>query len=212
MTKRGTEYIQEEYFMKKIGIIVLGFLIFATSALAQVNWRTDRAHTEIQFKVKHMVISTVTGEFRDYTINFSSKSDEDFTDATIEVVLKSSSIFTDNERRDNDLRSDNFLDAEKYPDITFKSNSFKKKGDTIYSVIGDLTIRDITKSVELTAEYGGSVVMRGRKRIAFHITGEVDRFEYNVKFNAALETGGLIAGNIVKFDFNLEFILQTDSR
>jgi len=194
--------------MKK-AILVLFAVIFTVSfANAQVSWKTDKAHSEVQFKVKHMVISTVTGKFRDYTINFTSKSTDDFTDSKIETILNTASIFTDNERRDNDLRSDNFLNAEMYPELKFVSKSFKKSGDDTYKIVGDLTIRDVTKSVELTAEFGGSIMMRGTKRIAFHITGEIDRFDFNVQWNRALETGGLIVSKIVKFDFNLEFTQQ----
>ena len=196
--------------MKKAVSIVLAVLFTASMATAQITWTNDKAHSEVQFKVKHMVISTVTGEFRDFTINFTSKNTDDFTDSKIETVLKTASIFTDNERRDNDLRSDNFLNAEKYAEIRFVSKSFKKSGEDTYKVIGELTIRDVTKSVELTAVYGGSVMMRGTKRIAFHITGEIDRFDFNVKWNRALETGGLIVSKLIKFDFNLEFIQQAN--
>lgn len=196
--------------MKKAVSIVLAVLFTASMATAQITWTNDKAHSEVQFKVKHMVISTVTGEFRDFTINFTSKNTDDFTDSKIETVLKTASIFTDNERRDNDLRSDNFLNAEMYAEIRFVSKSFKKSGEDTYKVIGELTIRDVTKSVELTAVYGGSVMMRGTKRIAFHITGEIDRFDFNVKWNRALETGGLIVSKLIKFDFNLEFIQQAN--
>ena len=194
--------------MKKTISILLGVIFTASIASAQITWNNDRAHSEVQFKVKHMVISTVTGEFRDYTINFTSKNADDFTDSKIETILNTASIFTNNERRDNDLRSDNFLNAEMYPELKFVSRSFKKSGEDTYKVVGDLTIRDVTKSVELTAEFGGSIMMRGTKRIAFHITGEIDRFDFNVKWNRALETGGLIVSKKVQFDFNLEFTQQ----
>ena len=196
--------------MKRVGFVFAVLFFIVSSVSAQVNWQADKAHSELQFKVKHFVITTITGKFKDYSVKFTTKSADDFSDAELETVIKTGSIFTDNDRRDNHLRSDDFLNAEKYPEIAFVSKSFEKTGDNTYKVVGDLTIRDITKSVELTAEFGGSASFRGQTRIAFHVTGEINRFDYDVKWDAKLDTGGFIVSELIKFDFNLEFVSQSN--
>ena len=200
--------------MKRIIFILLSLLIIVPAVNAQIMWMADKNHTEIQFKVKHLVITTVTGKFTDYDIKFSSPKVDDFSDSKLEITLKTASINTDNKMRDDDLRSDNFLNAEKYPEIKFISKSFKKKSGNNYEVKGDLTIRDITREVILSAEHTGSAQMvapmgpmKGTNMniIAFNVTGEIDRFDFNVKWGMLTEAGGMIVSKIIKFDFNLEF-------
>lgn len=191
--------------MKKTGLIILALFMFTAPATAQVTWEIDKVHSEVGFSVKHLMISNVRGKFTDYDITFKSKSDKNFEDAKIEAVLRTASINTNNEGRDKHLRSDDFLNDEKYPEIRFKSTSFRKTGENKYKVYGPLTIRDVTKNVELDAVFNGTADFRGKTISSFSVTGEIDRFDYNVKFNRAMETGGLIVDQIVRFAFELEF-------
>ena len=200
--------------MKRISFILVSLFFVVTAANAQVMWMADKNHTEIQFKVKLLVITTVTGNFTDYDVKFSSPKADDFRDSKLEVTLKTSSINTKNKVRDDHLRSDDFLNAEQYPEIHFTAKSFKKKRGDKYEVKGDLTIRDVTKEVTLIAEHTGSVQMvapmgpmKGTNMniVAFNVTGEIDRFDYNVKWGRVTEAGGLIVSKTIKFEFNMEF-------
>lgn len=200
--------------MRRTFFTLLSLLFIVTTANSQVMWMADKNHTEIQFKVKHLVITTVTGEFKDYDIKFSSPKVDDFRDSKLEVTLKTASIDTDNKMRDDDLKSDNFLNAEKYPEIKFVSKSFKKKRGNKYEVKGNLTIRDVTKEVTLIAEHTGSAQMvapmgpmKGTNMniIAFNVTGDIDRFDFNVKWGMLTEAGGMVVSKTIRFDFNMEF-------
>jgi polyisoprenoid-binding protein YceI len=180
-------------------------LIFATPLItAQSDWKLDKVHSNISFSVKHMVISTVTGAFKDYDIVFKAKK-EDFSDASVEAIVKVASISTENEKRDTHLKSDDFFNAEKYPEIKFKSKSFEKMGEGKYKIMGDLTIRDVTKQVAFDAVYNGSVKAPwGSTIYSWTATLTLDRFDYNLKWNQAIETGGLIVGKDVTVTLNLE--------
>ncbi len=194
--------------MKKIlafSAAVLTIAFIASPALSQVNWEVDKNHTEIQFKVKHMVITTVTGRFKDFDIKFSSSRIDNFSNAKLETVIRAESIFTDVDNRDNHLRSDDFLNVSEHPEIRFVSKSFRKISGNTYKVVGDLTIKGVTKEIELDADFSGPVKARGSTLVAFHVTGSINRFDFGVKFNAVLETGGLVVSDTVHFDFNLEF-------
>jgi polyisoprenoid-binding protein YceI len=196
--------ISGENKMKKTGLFILSLLLITVTANAQVEWKVDKAHTTVGFKVKHLVISTVTGKFNDFDIKFISNNVGDFSDSRIEAVLKTASINTNEEKRDNHLRSNDFLNAEEFPEITFKSTSFKKSGENTYKVTGDLTIRDVTKPVELKAELGGMTNFMGNTIAAFQVTGEINRFDYNVSWSKKLDKGGLVVSDKIWFDFNVE--------
>jgi polyisoprenoid-binding protein YceI len=190
--------------MKKIFKSFLLFLFVATLTRAQSDWKVDKVHSNISFSIKHMVISTVTGAFKDYDITFKAKK-EDFSDASVEATVKVASISTENEKRDGHLKSDDFFNAEKFPDIRFKSKSFEKVGDGKYKINGDLTIRDVTKQVTFDAVYNGSVKAPwGSTIYSWSATLTLDRFDYNLKWNQAIETGGLIVGKDVTVTLNLE--------
>ncbi|MFC1730467.1 YceI family protein [candidate division KSB1 bacterium] len=190
--------------MRKFSTLIITVLLVASSATAQVAWNVDKSHSNIGFKVKHMVISTVRGNFTDYDISFKSKNIDNFEGAAVEAVLRTASINTDNERRDNHLKSDDFLNAEMYPEIMFMSRSFTKMNDDTYKVTGDLTIRDVTKEVELEIVYNGSVQNRGSTLASFDVSGTINRFDFNVKWNRAIETGGLVVSEDIMFEFTLE--------
>ncbi|MEW6510677.1 MAG: YceI family protein [Bacteroidota bacterium] len=191
----------------QLALWVAAAVAAATPASSQIVWKLDKAHSSIKFSVAHLVISEVTGVFRDFDVSLTAGA-EDFSDATLTVTVKAASISTDNERRDNHLKSEDFLDAEHFPEITFKSTSVEKTGENIYRIPGDLTIRGITRPVVLTAERKGIVEMRGRTIVAFSASTEINRFDYDVRWDAKIETGGLIAGDKVKIEITYEGIRQ----
>lgn len=174
------------------------------------EWKMDRAHSGITFAITHMVISEVTGSFRDFDITFSA-SKEDFTDGAVEAVIKVASINTENERRDGHLRSDDFFNAEQFPEIRFKSTSFEKVDEKNYKIHGDLTIRDVTKRVTFDAVLNGKLRLGKTERTGWRATLVIDRFEYGLKWDRTIETGGLVAGREVRITVNVEFTRQAVS-
>lgn len=191
--------------MKRLlGLFVVG--LFALSlAYAQGNWTVDKNHSQILFTVSHMVFSEVTGTFRDFDVIFESTKD-DFTDAKIVATIKANSIDTQNERRDNHLKSDDFLNAEKYPEIAFKSTTVEKLSEDTYRITGQLTIRNVTKPVVLDVKFRGMIDDPwGNKKIAFKATTTIDRFDFGVAWNKTLEAGGLIAGREVQVTLLMQF-------
>ncbi len=189
--------------MKKISAVLLLLVAVLMSASAQSAWNLDKAHSSVTFTVRHMVISEVTGSFKDYTITLKSGKD-DFSDAQVESTIKVASINTENTMRDNHLKSDDFFNAEKFPDIHFKSTSFEKVGDNKYKITGDLTIRDVTKQVTFDATLNGTLKTNRGVLAAWKATTTINRFDYNLKWNRALETGGLVVGQDVTITLNLE--------
>ncbi|HTY57858.1 MAG TPA: YceI family protein [Bacteroidota bacterium] len=185
-------------------IWLLAAAILAASPLAAATtWKLDRAHSSVNFSVAHLVISQVSGTFKDFDVRFTNTK-EDFSDATLSAEIRAGSIFTDNDRRDAHLKSADFLDAERYPAITFRSRSFTKTGDNTFRIEGDLTIRDVTKPVVLDGVYKGQVSAWGKTVIAFSATTEINRFDFGVKWDAKMDAGGLIAGDKVKIDISFE--------
>jgi polyisoprenoid-binding protein YceI len=153
-----------------------------------------------------MVISEVEGQFHNYEGTIVSDG-EDFTNAKINISIDVNSIDTDNEKRDTHLKSDDFFNAEKFPQIKFVSKSMTKIDDKNYKVVGDFTMRDVTKEIELNARLNGFVKDPwGNTRVGFKLSGGINRFDYNLKWSNTLETGGLIAGKDVELVINIELI------
>lgn len=172
------------------------------------TWSIDNMHSEIQFKVKHMMISTVTGSFTQFGAQAETDND-DFEGAKISFEADVASISTGNTDRDNHLRSDDFFNAEKFPKLTFSSSEFKKVGDQQYQLTGDLTIRDITKTVTLDVVYGGTMVdPYGYTKAGFEISGVVNRKEFGLKWNAVTEAGGVVVADEVKLHLNVQLAKQ----
>lgn len=166
-------------------------------------WKPDPAHSEFTFKVKHMMISTVTGEFEKFDATVETNGD-DFTNAKVNVEVEVDSIKTKNTDRENHLKSDDFFNAEKYPKITFNSKSFD--GETL---VGDLTIRDITKEVKLDTEFNGIAVdPYGQTKAGFELTGEINRKEFGLMWNAVTEAGNVVVSDKVKIAVNVQFVKQ----
>lgn len=141
--------------MRKFYFALLGLLCFSTPSLA-AEWKMDKAHSNVQFAINHLVISEVTGRFGDFDIKVNSFRD-DFTDMTVEAIIKVNSINTEVEKRDNHLKSDDFFNGEKFPEIRFRSTSVEKVSDNNYKIHGNLTIRDFTKPVTLDAVHNGTL-------------------------------------------------------
>lgn len=168
------------------------------------TWNVDAAHSNVQFKVKHLMINTVTGEFTDYSVTVESDK-EDFSDASIVFEANVSSISTKNDMRDGHLKSDDFFAAETYPTMRFVSSSFTPKSDGMYELAGALTIRDVTKSVVLTAEFGGQMTdPYGNVKAGFEITGTINRKEYGLAWDAITEAGGIVVSDAVKLQLNIQ--------
>ena len=172
----------------------------------KTQWTVDPVHSEIQFKVKHMVISTVTGQFERFSGSAESEGD-DFEGATVTFEVEADSINTRNSDRDAHLKSDDFFNAEKYPKITFKSKSFTKVGDNNYKLVGDLTIRDVVKEVTLDVEYGGMVDNDGYGNVkaGFEVTGKINRKDFGLRWNGVTEAGQIIVSDEVKLILNVQF-------
>ena len=191
--------------MKRFITFLAFTLLSAASLMAQnTGWKLDKSHSSIGFSVRHMVISEVVGTFKDFDVSFTSTKD-DYTDASVDASIKVASINTDNERRDGHLKTDDFFNAEKFPLIKFKSTSFEKVGENKYRITGDLTIRDITKKATFDAVYNGSIKAPwGATVSSWKATTSVNRFDFGLRWNKAIDSGGLIAGETVNITLNLE--------
>ncbi len=168
-------------------------------------WKIDPTHSEVNFKVKHLVVSTVTGSFDTFDATMATNQ-EDFSDAKISLEADVNSINTKNEQRDGHLKSPDFFDAAKYPKITFVSRSVKKLSDYELRVTGDLTMLGTTKEITLNAIYNGTVAGFGGQQVAgFEISGKLNRFDYGLQWNALTEAGGVVVSNEVKIEILAEF-------
>lgn len=188
--------------MKRLFSLSVLTLLSVGLIAAQTPWRTDKSHSQIKFTVTHMLVSEVDGIFKDYDVVVTSTND-DFSDASIEATIKTASINTENERRDNDLRSENFFHAEQFPEIKFKSTSFEKVGEKQYKIHGDLTIRDVTRKVVFDATNTGTLKTSRGLLSGWKAELTINRFDYGLKYNRAIETGGLAVSQDVKITVTL---------
>lgn len=174
--------------------------------LVRTKWAIDTAHSEVLFKVRHLVISTVTGKFDKFEGSMSASAD-DFSDAEIEFSADANSVNTNNADRDAHLKSAEFFDAANHPKIMFRSRNVRKTGDNEYVVNGDLTIRGVTKNIDLQVEYGGSTKDPwGNTKAGFEISGKVNRKEFGLTWNALTESGGMVVADEVKLQLNIEMM------
>lgn len=182
-----------------------GAIFLATSETeAQTKWNFDKAHTKVEFTVQHLVITEVTGNFKAFEGSVVSPS-EDFSGSDIQFSVDISSINTDNEQRDTHLKSDDFFNAEKFPKMTFKSTSFTKVSGKDYKLAGNLTIRDITKPITFDVTYNGIANDPwGNTKAGFKLKGEINRFDYNLKWNTLTELGGAVVGSTVEITAKVE--------
>jgi polyisoprenoid-binding protein YceI len=186
------------------------FLIVLLAGLSNnvraVEWRFDHPHTNIGFSITHLVISDVTGRFTEFDGTFSSPGDG-FEGSQVSITIKTASIDTDNEKRDKHLRSADFFDAEKHPEITFKSTSFENVGDKKYKISGRFMMNGVTRDIALDATLTGVIDDPwGGTRAGFKAATTLDRYDYNLTYNKALETGGFLIGRDVDIIINVELI------
>lgn len=179
------------------------------TAMGVKTWAIDTAHSNVEFSVKHMLISTVKGMFQkvEGTIDWDGQR---FETARVSARIDASSITTYNEMRDNHLRNNDFFNAEEWPDITFTSTKVALDGDDEFKVYGDLTVRGVTRQVVLDTEFDGLVEKDGygKKRAAFTASTAINRSEFGVSWNAALETGGFAVGDKVKVTLHIAAVAQ----
>jgi polyisoprenoid-binding protein YceI len=172
--------------------------------MEKTKWSIDPAHTQIQFKIKHLMISTVTGTLNSFEGKVVANG-TDFSSAEIEVNADASSISTANEQRDVHLKSGDFFDVEQHPKITFRSTSVNRKDSENFEVIGDLTIKGVTKPITLAVEYAGMMKDPwGNQKAGFTVKGKMNRKDWGLNWNAALETGGVLVSDEVRIECEVQ--------
>ncbi|RFZ94154.1 polyisoprenoid-binding protein [Mucilaginibacter conchicola] len=175
--------------------------------MATTKWVLDPMHSEVQFKVKHLVISTVTGSFKSFEGSLETEND-DFSDAKVEFSLDVDSIDTNQSQRDEHLKGADFFDAASHPKISFKSTSFTKDGDD-YKLKGDLTIKGITKPVSLDVEHGGVATdFYGNNKAGFDVSGKINRKEFGLTWEGVTEAGSIVVGEDIKLTASIQFAKQ----
>ncbi|HTE30511.1 MAG TPA: YceI family protein [Chryseolinea sp.] len=186
--------------MKKINTLAAALLVAGTS-FAQTTWTLDKAHTRITFNVTHLAVSEVDGGFKDFEGTVVSKSD-DFDGADVTFTAKTASIDTDNEKRDADLKSANFFEAEKYPELTFKGKLAKDAGK--YKLKGDFTMHGVTKPVEFEVAYNGKMETGRGTKAGFKLTGKVNRKDYGLTWDHKTPGGELVVSDMVEIICKIE--------
>lgn len=175
----------------------------------ETKWTIDNMHSEIGFKVKHMMITNVSGTFGQFNANATTEGD-DFSKAKFDFSAGINSINTGVADRDAHLKSDDFFNAETYPELTFKSTGVSKKDNENFVISGDLTIRDVTKAVDFTAEFGGIVVdPYGQTKAGLTITGKIKRSDFGLKWSAITEAGSIVVSDEIKLNSEIQFIKQS---
>jgi polyisoprenoid-binding protein YceI len=186
--------------MKKLNALLV-LLAFAGSTMAQATWSIDKTHSKIGFSVVHMAVTETEGKFNDFDGSVVSKSD-DFNGAEVTFTAKTASIDTDNDRRDGHLKSPDFFDAEKYPEITFKGNLVKN--GTKYKLKGDFTMKGVTKPVEFDVTYGGKVNTGRGEKAGFKLVGKINRQDYGLTWSSKVPTGELVVADEVELICKIE--------
>jgi polyisoprenoid-binding protein YceI len=172
------------------------------------TYKIDAAHSEISFKVKHLMISNVTGNFTDFEATLTA-NDEDFSDARITFTAQVDSINTNNAQRDGHLKSADFFDAQNFPSISFESVSFSKNRDNVFELVGNLSIKGNTKSVSLEVEYNGTMQdPYGQIKAGFELIGKISRSEFGLTWSAITEAGGVVVSDDIKLHLNIQMIKQ----
>ena len=170
------------------------------------KWTIDPTHSEVGFKVKHMMFTNVKGLFNDYSADIDFN--DDLKEANLQFEAKINSIFTNNTDRDNHLKSADFFDAEQHPTLNFKSTKIEENGSE-YEITGDLTIKGITKPDTLNAEFSGLMTDPwGNTKVGLNLDGKINRKDFGLTYNAALETGGVLVGEDVKLNAEIQLVEQ----
>jgi polyisoprenoid-binding protein YceI len=177
--------------------------------MAKVNWTLDPTHSEVQFKIKHLMITNVTGQFTSFDTSVQTEG-EDFMTAKISFAADIASLTTNNEQRDTHLKSADFFDLEKYPQLKFVATKYENVDhDGSYELYGDLTIRDTTRSIKLDVEFGGIIKDPwGNTRAGFTISGKINRKEFGLQWHGVTEAGGVVVSDEVRIHCSMEFVKQ----
>jgi polyisoprenoid-binding protein YceI len=177
--------------------------------MEKTKWKGDISHSELGFKIKHLMITNVSGSFKNFDIDVETQGD-DFSTAKIKATLDMASISTNNDQRDAHLRNADFFETDKYPEMKFESSKIEKIDDESFYLYGDLTFKGITKPVKLNVEHTGSVTKdpRGGERTGFSISGKINRSDWGVNFNGVLETGGLMLSEEVKINGEIQLVKE----
>ena len=193
---------------KKFAVVILALSFAATTGFAQPEkYEIDPVHSNVGFTVRHMVIAKVIGKFNEFS-GAIVYDEQDITKSSVTAIIKTASIDTDNERRDNHLRSADFFDAENHPEISFFSKKIEKR-DNAYVAIGDLTMRGVTKEIELPFTILGTVKdQRGNTRIGIEAGVKLNRFDYEVTWDRALDDGNLVVSNEVEVNLSLAAVMR----
>ncbi|MBV6652704.1 MAG: YceI family protein [Mameliella sp.] len=179
-----------------------------TTPVVSTTWGIDPGHSEIHFKVKHMMVSTITGAFNEFEGSLESESD-DFENAYITFSANTESIDTKNKQRDQHLKSDDFFSVARFPKLTFQSKTFHRKSNGDYRLIGDLTIKGQKREIELDVAYNGTVIdLYGRTVAGFEISGLVNRKNFGLTWNAITQSGGFLVSENICLDINIQLIKQ----
>ena len=196
--------------MRKCILFLLALVIWIPQASAQTAWQVAPGRSSINFKVKHLVLFHVKGKFRKFEGKVVTP-DENFANAHIEATIRVNSIYTGNRDRDRHLLGEDFFCADEFPEIIFKSKSTVKTGENTYKITGDLTIRGITKPIELKAKYGGQKKLSsGQARVDFKATGSLNRFDYGLRWNEVMETGKAVVGKTVEITLKIALLKENE--
>ncbi|MBL7916839.1 MAG: YceI family protein [Bacteroidia bacterium] len=193
--------------MKKTILTIAAVTGVIAGTFAQVNWKIDNSHSKVGFSVTHLMVSETEGKFKIYEGGISSKTEMDFTDAKIAFNIDAASVNTDDEKRDGHLKGPDFFDVEKFPKMTFIATSMKPtKVKTTYILEGNLSIKGVTKKVILVAVGSDKTIKDpwGNTKYAFKVTGKINRKDFGLTWNAALESGGVVVSDEVNLNITIE--------
>ena len=179
----------------------------STQTLTETKWVIDPTHSELTFKVRHLMITNVKGEFRNFDAFIETGEDDDFETAGIEVSIDAASVYTNNKDRDAHLRSADFFDAENYPEINFRGTSFRKLDDEHYKLTGILAMKGVEKEIVLDVDFGGIAKDPwGNEKAGFSFNGKINRKDWGLNWNAALEAGGVMVSEEVRIAGEVQFV------
>jgi polyisoprenoid-binding protein YceI len=173
------------------------------------TWKSDPAHSEVQFKVKHLMITTVTGYFKTFDVSCETDSDDFTTAKNIKFTADVNSISTNNDQRDTHLKSSDFFKMEEFPQVSFTGKEYSKKGDK-YELTGDLTIRGTTKTVKVEVEYAGNVTdPYGQTKAGFTVDGRISRKDFGLAWNAVTEGGQVVVSDEIRIHCEIQLVKQS---
>jgi polyisoprenoid-binding protein YceI len=174
--------------------------------MSTATWKVDEGHSGIHFGVRHMMVARISGLFRRWSAELAM-DERDLTASSVAIVIDAASVDTANAERDARLRSPSFFDVEQFPEMTFRSRRIERADKDAYRIVGDLTMRGVTKEIVLDGELGGFVVdPRGARRAGFTVRGAVQRADFGMVFNQVLEAGGVAIGDRVEIFVDLEAV------